>query len=303
MEEEENQIVLFEYNTRNDLAMSTPMGEAIVGLDAAIRETARLEVEAFIEETGETFTETELEALVVVQELSGINAVDLGVIILKASRIKHIQRGNLATRHPAGYQSLAELAAENGLSGSELSNILDWVDVIFPFLVELGFSIGVLWRRLGKSKFREITPILKVLVTGEPSGASTVNDAVDAILDNVAASTAVSGEDQLDDEAARMLGARWVVEQAENLTIPQLRREVRPTRTPVIQGSLIPVNNGEGGRVAMMYLTHEQWILLHRVAGNHIELLPIILPDDPELREEESRNIPEMRRILREVSV
>lgn len=295
---EGNELALVGYND-GDLTLGAPMLEAVVGMDAAVRVTAELEVTNFIDETGERFTATEIEAMTVVQELSGIAIVDLAVVLMKAERVKRIQSENIVTRHPGDYASLAELAQDNGLSNSELSNILDLVDTIFPYLRELGYSIGVLWRSLGKSKFREMTPILKVLISGEAAAHGTVNASVEHVLDSVAASAIASG-DEMDAAGMRVEAVRWLVDQTELLTIPQMRREVRPVTTPIIHCSAI--NVGED-RIVMMRVSDEQWLLVNRILGRHFEAQTVALPEEPVLRRERGLGITELRDLLRELGI
>ena len=303
----ENALTVGGYET-NALAIGGPMAGAVVGLSTAVRETAEQQLEAFEEEQGETFTATEREALIVVQELANIMLVDLATLLMKAQRVKKIQRENLVTRHPGDYASLAELAQDNGMSNSELSNILDLVDTIFPYLANAGFSIGALWQSMGKSKFREMTPALKVLITGEPSAHATVNASVDLMLENVVATALANGGEELTTEEQHEMAVQWLVEETEQLTIPQMRRQTRPTTTPVIQGSNVniipPAEREEDAfHMVMMKCTPEQYLLLQRKMGAFMELQIVNLPEEQVLRRDRAAQIPELRTMLAEMGV
>lgn len=289
-----NDLAIYGYSPSTDLAYS----ETLVALDNSVRAAALAEIEN-LEESGEIFTATEREAVLIVQELKTINGIDLAALLMRATRIRKIRDENFVTRHPGQYATLAELASDNGMSMSELSNILDLVDIIFPYLAELGFSIPILWEDIGKSKFRELCPVLKCMATGQESGHTTTKNTVDRLMEDAYATARGSGED-IDDEGAREIVTRQIIEDAELLTIPRIRQQMRPTRTPLIHGSVVRTPDRNNIFVSML-VSEDQWILMQRVMGRHFEHQTFTLSDQESIRQEEVTRVPEVRWLLREV--
>lgn len=274
---------------------SLAIAQSFASLDDGIKEAAAANVRAFIEQSGQSFTATEIEAMTIVEELKTINGIDLAALLMRASRVRKIISENMMTRHPAGYQTLDELARDNGMSSSELSNVLDLADVIFPFLNEMGFNIPLLWEEIGKSKFRELTPILKSLITGEPSNTTSVNQSIEVLRSEVL-QTAEASNIQMNDEQIRNAIVTDLVENGRTLTNAELRRTIRPTRTPVIQGSAIQT---DGRRIVMLDISEEQWEMFLRRMTRDFE--PMVIDADqyePTIRQNVLSRIPELRKLI-----
>jgi len=287
----------------NDLAIygiqpasSNELATSFINLDEGIKQVAVANVRAFIEESGSTFTATEIEAMTIVEELKTINGIDLAALLMRAERVRKIISENMMTRHPAGYQTLDELARDNGMSSSELSNVLDLADTIFPYLTGLGFNIPLLWEEVGKSKFRELTPILKSLITGEPSVTTSVNNSIEVLRGEVNETNEASGVQMTDEEINETI-VRSLVEDGRTLTNTQLRRAIRPTRTPVIQGSAI---KRDDRRIALLSMSEEQWELFMRRMTRDFEPMVIDMSnyEDPLVQRNVVSRIPEVREII-----
>jgi len=234
--------------------------------------------------------------MTIVEELKTINGIDLAALLMRAERVRKIISENMMTRHPAGYQTLDELARDNGMSSSELSNVLDLADTIFPYLTGLGFNIPLLWEEVGKSKFRELTPILKSLITGEPSVTTSVNNSIEVLRGEVNETNEASGVQMTDEEINETI-VRSLVEDGRTLTNTQLRRAIRPTRTPVIQGSAI---KRDDRRIALLSMSEEQWELFMRRMTRDFEPMVIDMSnyEDPLVQRNVVSRIPEVREII-----
>jgi hypothetical protein len=133
------------------LASSIVMAEALTGLRQSIHVAAEMNVNAVVE--GEYFSQTEIQAMTLIEELRQVNTLDLASVLLRAELIRQIEISNAIVNHPAGYTNMREMASDQGISLSELSNTMDWVNVIFPFITEeLGLPLAQVWEREGKSR-------------------------------------------------------------------------------------------------------------------------------------------------------
>jgi len=277
-------------------ASSNDLATSFINIDEGISRVAQENVRQFIADSGQTFTATEIEAMQVVEELKTINGIDLAALLMRASRIRRIISENLMTRHPAEYQTLDELAKDNGMSASELSNVLDLADVIFPYLSDLGFNIAILWEEIGKSKFRELTAVLKVLITGEPSNAESVNNSVQILIDDVNSVNEESGVTMTAREVSDVV-IRSLVEDGRLLTNAQLRQRVRPTRTPVINGSVI--KDGSRYMVFLNISPEQHEMFMRRMTRDFDPYTADITGIPPGMRSMMITRVPEFRAALR----
>ncbi len=117
-----------------DLSQDYFLAREIEGLENVMLEAARNTVSEFVRSQGVSLTDTEMEAVITVQVLKELNSIDLASLLLRYKYLRKIRDGNLVTRHPGQYASLAEVATEAGISVSELSRIVDLVEIVFPYL-------------------------------------------------------------------------------------------------------------------------------------------------------------------------
>ena len=272
MQDNQNAIVL-----TSDYFLSTE----ISALENTVVEAARRTVEH--DTRGITLTDTEREAAITVQVLKELNSVDLATLLLRYKYVKKIRDGNLVTRHPGQYASLTEMAVDQGISVTELSRIVDLVEIIFPFLANrLGLDIPTLWKDIGKSNFSELIPVLKVLVTGQNATHSDqANQAAARFLDDAAAGYVAQGIDVPTNDALREEVVRDIVERGTLLNNRELRTHLRPERTPSIQMYHFADNGGPGFVVAN--LTNDQLTMLLRRAGSCVDCSTYTRADMPNI--------------------
>ncbi len=162
---DEGAVQILEYQP----AANMELAGSLVGMRARIEEAARNNVLAAT--NGEHFSETEMQAMVTIESLKQVGGLELTAVLLRAYYLRAIQAGNMIANHPGGYTSLNEMAEDNGLSVAELSQTIDLVNIIFPFIQNnLGIPVAQLWEQVGKSKLRELVPVLKVIITGDALG-------------------------------------------------------------------------------------------------------------------------------------
>jgi hypothetical protein len=101
--------------------------------------------------------------------------------------LEALEKGELWSSHPSSPGSLNELTHDHGISLSEASDLLCWRKTIFPYLSEkLGIHAYEIWKRLGKSKMRRLTPILRQLLDPDNARHSEkVATAIEAFHDEI----------------------------------------------------------------------------------------------------------------------
>lgn len=276
------------FRPSTNLGLST----ALLGIESTIEALAR----ANVDDVSEGYLPTEIEAMVLVEELKLVNGMDLAAVLLRGKLIKKIEEGSYWTVHPGQYNSLQSMARDQGISVSNLSNIKDLCFVIFPWIEAHGQSIPDVFEKIGMSNLREIIPMMKCLISGEDADAASVQASIDRVLDDVAA-TAVAGGELITPEEARDLAIDNLLTQAEHTTNRELRQVIRPERTPSINLNYLSVPNSDN-RILYAEVTEDQYIMLQRRLHGYMDPFETRLPNDGAARSQEARRIPVLRRIM-----
>lgn len=206
------------------------------------------------------YTQIEQRAMLRTEMLNQTKGLDLASVLIKGRLVSEIRRDSLFSVHPHGYATLEELAVDQGISVSELSQIVDMTEIIFPWLeITLGLSVPQVWESLGKSNMRELVPVLKRIITGEV-GRGSVEASAQRVMDDVRATAAATGE-TLTDEQMQHTAVRILLEAGQSLTNANLRQTLRPDRAPSINATLIAVN---GAKVLVAELDDRQEQMIAR---------------------------------------
>ena len=236
----------------SEIILQSPISPLAEKVDDVLHNIAKANVDIML--NGEEVPLTTRYAMEVVEELKRINGLDLLAVLKRGQLIQEIIDKNLLAVHPARYSTLEELARDQGISVTELSQTRDLCEIVFPFLNNMGINIYMLWDKIGKSKMKEMLPVLKVLITGERSATTSVNIAIENLRDEFPES---SNEEII----ANLL------EEGELLTNTMLRDRLRPTRTPQI--TFYEYLCEEGEKLYIMAVTPEQDEMIRRKMGNY----------------------------------
>lgn len=245
----------------------------------------------------EEYTETEKRAMILIGSLRNVNGVDLMAMELRYTYIQEIERTNALTAHPEHYSTLSDMASEQGISIAELSKIKDLCGIVFPYLQNtLGRNIAEMWENVGKSRFFEVLPALKVLITNTASETTSVNESVDLLIGDAVATNVASGIQVVDDEAhitnpetqitqegVRAQVIENILVHAETLPVRELRRTARPVRTAPVPALIVRSN---GTRYLMAKMDAGQLEMIQRILANHLDLQTMDLPEDPAQRQD-----------------
>ncbi len=278
---------IIQFRPSNNLALSS----ALLGIENQLHEAALANVEA----AGDGFTEAEQRAMTIVEEVRLINGMDLAAVLLRGKLLRQIEDEALYSIHPGGYQTLEEMARDQGISVSNLSNIRDLCFVIFPYMEQqMGISVAQVWEQIGMSNFRELIPVMKAIITGEQPDRQSAAQAVERILDDVAATAHAAGQ-ELSDEEIRASAVSNLLNDASSMTNRELRGRIRPERTPNIEPTILRQN---GARLVMVEMTEDQWLMFQRKLGPYMDPVEVNLPHDGNMRRIEASRLPVIRRIV-----
>jgi len=243
---------------------------------------------------GDGFTQAEKRAIVQVEKLKLVGSLDLAALMLRGKIIAEIENNGIWADHPNGYQSMREMAEDIGVSVSELSDTRRLCDVVFPYMIDrLGIHPAQMWEEIGKSKFRELSSILSVVIDGtELESDKGVNMVARNILENAAASALVE-ENDWTDEQVRESVVRDLLETGR-LPVTEMRRHIRPNQTESIEASLI---RSRQRNFFIAEMTEDQFELMTRLLSSHLDTVQVELPEDSRQRVNEAARIPVIREI------
>lgn len=256
------------------------------------RSSLRQQLEAAAEQNTaqlleEGYTALEVRAVNKVEQLRLLGGFELVTLLERGALMNEIEQEGLVTLFPGEYQRLEDICQAMGISKSEYSDTRTLCDTIFPWLEEhTETPLIAWWEDIGKSKFRELAPVLYGLIQGESArNHETVNEAIRAQLDNAMANilteAVVAADRPLDeDEVATLtetvtadgsLQLRAILSVLEfgHLPVREMRQAVRPSRTPNIVATMI---RGENVSFAVLRMSAEQIELFQRLIGGHLDL-------------------------------
>lgn len=275
-------------------ATNNTLARAYVGLEGEIRRAAQEALRLAVANSGESYTEIEQQSMVTIESLRLVNGLDLTAVLLRGKLVREIEENGYITVHPAGYTSLEEMATDQGISVSELSKTINLANVVFPHLRDRGLVIAELWEQIGKSKFSEMLPHLRVLILNEESQSEQVNSTVQQLINDATASALATGED-LTDREIRDRVVLNLIQDGVHLNNRQLRQQLRPERTPPADVTII---DADGRRHLIISVSEDQWRMVERKLGRDASYQRFMLPDDPGARRIEAAQIPDLRALV-----
>lgn len=305
------------------LAGSDLYSGTLAGIHTLIEDAARDQVMEQVNQAGgiQNFSEINIQSMMAVEAFRQVSGLDLTAVLLRAHYLRIIQTRNLLVNHPAQYSNLNEMAAQNGCSVSDMLATLDMVNILFPYVErELGLPVHELWSALGKSKIKEMLPVLKSLITGDESDTATTRNAVERLINDQFAGFANDPDladamallrDENTPEADRLavhdrltaIARRNIVEHlidlGGNLPVMEVRRHLRPERTPVVPLYLIP--DGRGGYLLTAQVSSDQMTMIRNKMGERMEYSELQLPADTRARQADAFRVPLLRRLYEEV--
>jgi hypothetical protein len=225
----------------------------------------------------EAYTTPQLRAMVKLEQLKIEGDLELAAVLLRGKLIQEIEREGLWSIHPNQYSSMQEAAVANGLSLSEYSDIRNLYNTVFPYITgTLGLDLAHIWEEIGKSNFRELTPVLVRLITGHASQSRRVEELVERMSDDIHASYEAAGqaieEEQMVQEAVDTLL------QAGTLPNRELRQVIRPERTPSFASYITEIQyQGQPQKIVISIVDPDQLSLFRRRMSGYMDAQAIEL--------------------------
>ena len=254
------------------------LSTSLVGLEAAFFSAAQSNVDAQM--AGGNYSNAERNAAIKVEELRLVHGLDLAAIFLRQKLLREIEEQGLWFEHPNRFRNMQELAREVGISVTQLSYENSLVNHIFPYFQEAGIQPAEIYERMSRSNLNDLVPILKVLITGEPSDRQTTNESAETLMSNAAASMvshALSHNlPNPNDEQVRTQAIADIVEAGQVMTNRALREHVRPTPTAHVEP--VVLSRGET-RFVLIKMTDAQWQTFERKMGGFQE--PVFTTANP----------------------
>lgn len=224
--------------------------------------------------TLEGFSAIELRALLYTEMLNLSKGLGFAELMVQGRIVGTMERESLHSVHPAGYTTLDELAQDQGISVSELSQVRDLTQTIFPWVTtNLSYDAAYMWNEVGKSKLRELVPLLKRTITGDIA-RGTVETSYQAVVNDLLATRLVAdpGEEAPEGLPLQILVAEQLIEHGITMTNANLRQTIRPDRTPSLEPVIVRrFSNGqaESQLYIVMQVSDDQMTMLERRLHGH----------------------------------
>jgi hypothetical protein len=261
-----------------------------MSIEAQLFSAAQSNVDAL---NGE-FTEAEKISMVKIEELKLINGMDLAALLLRGKILKEIEDQALFSFHPGGYLTMEEMARDQGIGISELSNVRDLCYTIFPYMEANGMSVAVTFEAIGKSNFRELVPALKAIITGVAPSSERLQETINRLMDDTAATAAVAGE-EITPEEIRDQTVLGLLTRMQGMTNRTVRHELRPEHAPTINATVI---NNNGTRIFIAELNDDQMTILTRRLQGYVDPIEFVMPREARQRQAEASRIAVIRNLL-----
>lgn len=280
------------------------LSSTLLNLETSLERAARENLNAALSQAGtnlDAYTGTEQLAMVTTEMLRGVNGMDLAAIFLRGKLLQQIEEQALHTVHPNHYATLEELAEDQGVSLSELSDVRTMYNIVFPYIEEtLRIPVAQIWETIGKTKFRTLVPVLKALITGEEPGRGSARDNYNRILNDTAASMQASNGGQVpDDTTVRRQAVDDLLVAGQQMRSRELQEHIRDGNvTPSLEPTIITAPDGRKYMVAEV--DDDQLLVVRRKLGRHMaDPNNVTLPNDHRRAQTEAFRHPIIRTIFR----
>ena len=243
----------------------------------SLQKTAANNIQAAATEQGGEltgFSAIELRSLLFTEMLNLSKGLGFAELMMQGKILETMERESLHSVHPGGYTTLEELAQDQGMSVSELSQVRDLTQTIFPWVdSHLNMEATYLWNEVGKSKLRELVPLLKRTISGTVA-RGTVETSYQAVVNDVVATYLVAnpGEEAPEAEALQEIVIEQLINHGVTLTNANLRQTIRPDRTPSLEPVVVRrFTNGqaESQLYILMQVDSDQMTMLERRLHGH----------------------------------
>jgi hypothetical protein len=272
---------------------NTGLSNTLMDLENAMERAARENLNAVLSGAGTDlaqYTELEQMAMVVGEKLRLVDGLDLAAIMLRGKLLHQIEDQALFTVHPEHFDTLEAMAQAQNISLSELSDIRQMYDVVFPYIeTTLGMSVAEAWDRIGKSNFRALVPYLKAIITGDQPARGSTRDNYNRILDETAASLMAQNSGvRPDDQTIRRQAVDDLLLAGQQMTARQVQEHLRDGAvTPALNPTIIVGPDGQ--KYLLAPVDDDQLLVVRRKMGAYCSDPTLVnLPQNQRLRQTEA---------------
>jgi hypothetical protein len=286
-------------NTAITIAPSSEAGLAanLNSIETNIYQAARRNLQQSIDEAAAqgqmiSLTNLEQEAIVQVEALKLVGGLDLAALLTRGRILARIREQNLLNIHPEHYTTLAQMAAAQGISSTELSNTETLTSIVFPYLEANGISVTETWHNIGKSKFFELVPVMSAIISGHVPARGTTHDAVEALQTQARQALHIDGRRTPTEEEVGQIRAHAVshlIELGSTIPVMELRRHIRPDGTTDLPTVIIHDGNDY---LILQRADEDQIRMWHRLNDAHAAIEQGIADSS------NSRTVAQLRRLL-----
>ena len=250
------------------------MANFLLDTEARSEQAARQNLMTLLESHGispDAYTTPQLRAMVKLEQLKLVGDLELEAILLRGRIIQQIENEGLWSIHPNQYASMQEAAVANGLSLSEYHDIRLLYNIVFPYLTQtLGLNLPQAWEEVGKSNFRDLTPVLVRIITGHSSSSRHVEETSERLLNDIAATYQAAGQDVTEEEI-QMEAVGQLIERGQ-LPNRELRQVLRPDRTPSFPSYITEiVHEGQTRKLVISLVDEDQLTVFRRRLGTYTD--------------------------------
>jgi len=206
---------------------------------------------------------------------------------MRGKILREIEAKSLWTTHPELFNTLEDAATYYKIPRSVLSNVRDWYNIVFPYFEENNIDVAETIESIGISNLREMTPVLKSLITGQESSRELTKASVEKVRNDVEATDRVANSN-LTEEEKTLECVNWLLT-AGHAPNQELRKNLRPR--PPIEAVLMSRNNT---KFVVAEMDEEQSELLTSTLGKHFDFTYL------KLEEVNTKSVPILKKILGE---
>jgi len=248
-----------------DISSNRLFSTQLLSLNERLEQAALHNLQHYLDNhPNQSFTVAEKQAIVKMEKLKLAGDLTLAEVVLRGEIIREIEIFGYWSAHPLGFNSIEEAAESQGISPSEYSNIRDLNDIIFPYLTRVGYNIAELWEEIGKSKFRELVPLLKRAITNEASRSRRVESIFEDEINQIFASASTMDEGLSETEARQILVEQLL--EAGSLPVRELRRVISPQPSTLLEAWQMPYSDNKN-LIVMVLDANQLTNLMHRLDG------------------------------------
>lgn len=218
------------------------------------------------ETMGDSLSDQEARAVILEEQLRILQKTGLEVQLVTGHKLVEAEASGDYAAHPNQYDTLNQMAQAAGISVSESSDMKALAGTIFPYLeTTLGLDGRELWGKIGKSRFRQITPLLRTMIDPAREGTDRVQAKIKKLRELAAADKLIDTSELTNEDAVR-----YLLGEAETQTYRNLDERLSPEEIAPFE---LEATFTAANRVTIKgYITADDLELMQKLLGRHANI-------------------------------